>query len=234
MSERTGKSVAVIGSGVSGPCRRLAAVAAPRRDALRGRAPARRPQRHLRLGRSRRRLRLHRLQRAHLSQPHRLVRPPRRRDVAQATCRSPSRSTAAGFEYSGGRACAACVAQPANLLRPRYWSMLKDILRFFREAPRGRRPRRSRLARRLSRRAPLRPGVPRGLPLSDGGGDLVDARDAGRRLSRREVHPLQRQSRLARTWRPAGLAHRDRRQPGLCARARRRGVGDIARAPRPA
>ncbi len=28
------------------------------------------------------------------------------------------------------------LAQPANLLRPRFWSMLRDLLRFYREAPR--------------------------------------------------------------------------------------------------
>jgi uncharacterized protein len=37
------------------------------------------------------------------------------------------------IEYSGG-GLRGLVAQPANLLRPRYWSMLGDIVRFFREA----------------------------------------------------------------------------------------------------
>ncbi len=39
------------------------------------------------------------------------------------------------FEYSGSGP-RGLVAQKANVLKPRYWSMLKDILRFFREAPR--------------------------------------------------------------------------------------------------
>ena len=39
------------------------------------------------------------------------------------------------FEYSGGN-LRGLVAQAGNVLRPRYWSMLTDILRFFREAPR--------------------------------------------------------------------------------------------------
>ena len=39
------------------------------------------------------------------------------------------------FEYSGGN-LRGLVAQVQNVLKPRYWSMLKDILRFFREAPR--------------------------------------------------------------------------------------------------
>jgi predicted NAD/FAD-binding protein len=38
------------------------------------------------------------------------------------------------FEYSGG-GLRGLVAQKENVLRPRYWSMLKDMLRFFREAP---------------------------------------------------------------------------------------------------
>jgi predicted NAD/FAD-binding protein len=39
------------------------------------------------------------------------------------------------FEYSGGT-LRGLVAQARNVLKPRYWSMVKDILRFFREAPR--------------------------------------------------------------------------------------------------
>jgi predicted NAD/FAD-binding protein len=39
------------------------------------------------------------------------------------------------FEYSGGT-LRGLVAQAGNVLKPRYWSMVKDILRFFREAPR--------------------------------------------------------------------------------------------------
>lgn len=39
-----------------------------------------------------------------------------------------------GFEYSGGD-LGGLLAQPANLLRPRFWRMLRDILRFYREAP---------------------------------------------------------------------------------------------------
>ena len=38
------------------------------------------------------------------------------------------------FEYLGGE-WSGLLAQPANLLRPAYWRMLADCLRFFREAP---------------------------------------------------------------------------------------------------
>jgi len=38
------------------------------------------------------------------------------------------------FEYAGGPKLG-LLAQPSLLLRPRYWRMLKDLLRFYREAP---------------------------------------------------------------------------------------------------
>ncbi len=38
------------------------------------------------------------------------------------------------LEYSGDN-LASLFAQPRNLLRPRFWSMLRDLLRFYREAP---------------------------------------------------------------------------------------------------
>jgi hypothetical protein len=39
-----------------------------------------------------------------------------------------------GFEYSGTD-LKGLLAQPANLLRPRFWAMVRGILRFYREAP---------------------------------------------------------------------------------------------------
>ena len=38
------------------------------------------------------------------------------------------------LEYSGGT-LAGLVAQPGNLVRPRFWSMVRDVVRFYREAP---------------------------------------------------------------------------------------------------
>ena len=71
------------------------------------------------------------------------------------------------------------VAQRANLFRPRYWSMLSDIMRFFREARKdvGRED--------LGRSRPISTGAamarPSGpLSLSDGGGGLVHTGDEGR------------------------------------------------------
>lgn len=40
-----------------------------------------------------------------------------------------------GFEYSGGD-LKGLLAQPQNLLRPRFWSMMRDLLRFYAQAPR--------------------------------------------------------------------------------------------------
>ena len=39
------------------------------------------------------------------------------------------------YEYAG-KDLAGLLAQPANLVKPRFWSMLRDLLRFYREAPR--------------------------------------------------------------------------------------------------
>ncbi|MCZ7853356.1 NAD(P)/FAD-dependent oxidoreductase [Agrobacterium salinitolerans] len=40
-----------------------------------------------------------------------------------------------GFEYSGGTGLG-LLAQKSNILRPRFWAMLADLLRFYRNAPR--------------------------------------------------------------------------------------------------
>ena len=40
-----------------------------------------------------------------------------------------------GVEYCGGTNMSALFAQRRNLVRPRYWSMLRGIMRFYREAP---------------------------------------------------------------------------------------------------
>ena len=40
-----------------------------------------------------------------------------------------------GFEYAGGCGLAGLIAQKRNLLRGRYWAMLRDLARFYRQAP---------------------------------------------------------------------------------------------------
>lgn len=39
------------------------------------------------------------------------------------------------FEYCGSDSPRTLFAQPSNVLRPRFWSMLRDLVRFYREAP---------------------------------------------------------------------------------------------------
>ena len=39
------------------------------------------------------------------------------------------------LEYAGGRGLRGLFGQPANLARPRFWAMLADLVRFYREAP---------------------------------------------------------------------------------------------------
>jgi predicted NAD/FAD-binding protein len=39
------------------------------------------------------------------------------------------------LEYAGGRGARGLLAQPANILRPRFQRMLRDVLRFYRDAP---------------------------------------------------------------------------------------------------
>ena len=213
------RRVAVIGSGVSGLSCAWLLSQSMRRRALRGRAAPRRPQRHGRLERRSRRQRLHRLQRAHLSEPDRDVRASAHADAGErhVLCRL-DRPRAAGIlglrAARARRADAQCAAAALLVDDEGHRALLPNRAR-------GRRPRRSRHARRISRRRRLRPAVPRGLSLSDGGGDLVDAGDGRRRASGRGLHPLQRQSRPARSVRPAGMAHRRRRQHRLRPPARR-------------
>ncbi len=81
------------------------------------------------------RYRLHRLQRDNLSQSHGAV--PR----ISACRRTPPTSSfsvsldGGALEYSGS-SLNGLFAQRRNLLRPRFWSMLSDLWRFYREAPR--------------------------------------------------------------------------------------------------
>ncbi len=130
------------------------------------------------------------------------------------------------------------VARPHRAARqPVAAPLLVDAERHPEIFPRG--AQRRRRARTLARsttyldRARLRAGVPRLLPLSDGGGRLVHAGDAGRRVSGREFHPLQPQPRPARFVRPPCLADSDRGQPRLCPRSRGATGTHVVRAGRP-
>jgi hypothetical protein len=82
----------------------------------------------------RRRHRLHRLQRAGVPEPHRAVRASRRRDAAVGdVVRGQPRRRRARVLGSDLRGL---FAQRGNLVNLRFWSMLRDLVRFYRSAPR--------------------------------------------------------------------------------------------------
>ena len=130
--------------------------------------------------------RLHRLQRGDLSQPHRTLRASRRADRSRRTCRSPYRSMADGSNIPAA-GLGGLFAQPRNLVRPRFWSMLRDLCvstaRRRGDSPRPRPP--APPSATISRPARLRGGIPRRPSPADGGRDLVGARRRDPRLSGR-------------------------------------------------
>ena len=119
------------------------------------------------------------------------------------------------LEWAGSN-LATIFGQKRNLLRRSFWAMLSDILRFNREStawllshPNDQpacatswKPANTRCLLRL-------------VPAADGGGHLVlpdrpDARHAARHL-----HPLLPEPRPAAGFRPADVAHRAGRRPGI-------------------
>ena len=84
-------------------------------------------------------------------------------------------------EYSGS-GLSGLIGQPGNVLRPRFCLMLRDILRFYREAPAllQRNDLNGLTLGEYLDAERLRAGLHRGPPAADGRGDLVDdgARDA--------------------------------------------------------
>ena len=134
------------------------------------------------------------------------------------TCRLRSRSAGGDLEYSGNNLVRPVCAKSAICFGPRFWSMLRDLQRFYRRS--AARPRRARRiphhARRLSRchayGAAFRDDHL--LPMAAAIWSAPHQRDS--RLSRGVVHPLPGQSRPAATAQPSAMAHRARRQPRLC------------------
>ena len=214
--------IAVVGAGIAGMSAAWLLVQAPRGDGLRGGGPPRRPQPH---GRGARRGRrdarrhgLHRLQRGQLSEPD-------RRCSTTWTCRP--RPSDMSFAVSAGRRRARIrrrrpdhpVRPAANLLRPRFWSMLRDLVRFYREAPAaspapGRR--RPDQPGRLSRRGGYGRAFQDDHLLPQAAAIWSASVERDPRLSGRRLHPLLREPRPAQDHRPADLAHGGRRQPRLC------------------
>ena len=90
------------------------------------------------------------------------------------------------LEY-GGNDLSTLFAQRANLLRPRFLLMLRDLLRFYREAPRKLAGLEGLSLGDYLGRDPLRPRFPRRPPAADGGGDLVGAPRPPCSISRRRA-----------------------------------------------
>jgi phytoene dehydrogenase-like protein len=103
-----------------------------------------------------------------------------------------------------GSSLATVFAQKRNLVKPEFWGMLKDILRFNREATArvaagvtGRRDHRA-----VPRGGALRARLPRLVPAADERRDLVVPDRADARLSRRHLPALLPQPRTAAGQRP--------------------------------
>ena len=101
-----------------------------------------------------------------------------------------------GIEWAGA-SLATVFAQKRNLVRPEFWSMLGDILRFNREASNlAQADAGSRVhARALPRRASLRPSLSRLVPAAHGSGDLVLPHRPDVGLPGADVFPLLPESR---------------------------------------
>ncbi len=121
------------------------------------------------------------------------------------------------LEYSGTN-LAGLFAEKRNLFRPRFWSMLRDLQRFYREAPRD-------LALLEEFHTTLGDYLDAGaygaafrrdhlLPMAAAIWSAPASDDP--QLSGRVLHPLPGQPRPAAPAQPAAVAHRARRQPRLC------------------
>ena len=98
------------------------------------------------------------------------------------------------------------LGQRSNVVSLRFWRMLRDIVRFYREAPRAA------AARRLDETLTLgdyldrndySDGLHRGSSAADGRGDLVDHGAADARLSAARLRPLLHAATACSTW-PTG------------------------------
>ena len=124
---------------------------------------------------------------------------------------------AGSIEYSGS-GLTGLFGQPVNLLRPRFWSMLADLVRFYRQAPRDldlMEIEQLSLGDYLERgrygEAFCRPPHP-----ADGERHLVGAAGRDSRLPGGIFHSLLPQSWSAAAARPARLGDHRRWQPPLC------------------
>ena len=112
----------------------------------------------------------------------------------------PTKASNMGFAVSldsgrveyGGDSLITLFSQTSNLVRPRFWAMLRDLMRFYKEAPAevaGLDDETLTLGEYLDTRG-YGPGVPERPPHPAGLRDLVRIDTRHPRLSRRRVHPV--------------------------------------------
>ena len=121
------------------------------------------------------------------------------------------------LEYSG-TGLRGLFAQPGNLFRPRFWSMLRDLVKFYRQATRDAdllKDETVSLGDYLSGRWLWR-RVPRRSSVADGQRDLVGAAERDPVIPGCDLHSLPSQSRLAAACAASRLGNRGRRQHRLC------------------
>ena len=114
------------------------------------------------------------------------------------------------LEYSG-TGLSGLFAQPSNLFRPRFWSLLRDLVKILQAGDARRRSfdgRARSASRRLSRRWRLWLGVSGRSFTADGKRNLFRASERNPVLSRRHVHSLPLQSWFAATYGAPGLGDR--------------------------
>ena len=149
---------------------------------------------------------------------------------------------AGDLEYSGA-GVAGLFAQKGNVVKLRFWSMLRDIMRFYRDAPREIAGIGLATLGEYLEAAPLRRGLSGRPSLPAGRRRLVASGQQGRGLSGRRLRRLLPESRSFAGRRPADLAHRRRRRRvyvealcapvadrwrlGACVRAVRRDSGGV-------
>ena len=122
-----------------------------------------------------------------------------------------------------GASIATVFAQKRNLVRPEFWSMLGDIIRFNRDA--------TQLVasgaglilhgRSIPRRRPVRASIPKLVPAADGGRDLVVPDRADACVPGSNLRPVLPQPRVAADSQPPPVAHCERGGSQLCAPALR-------------
>jgi hypothetical protein len=120
-----------------------------------------------------------------------------------------------GLEYNGEN-LNTLFAQRRNLFRPSFHRMIRDILRFNREAPALLDRHRAITLNAYLREQELQPGIHQPLHFAHGGGDLVGGTGSNGRNAGAVLCPVLQEPRPAQRQRPAAMAGDSRRLAQLC------------------